>query len=193
MVPVQVSDLSFHFESFTVSQAFDFESLSSTDQYNFLIKTLLQIRIEQFGWNKNYHCGINDKFYIVSDRDTSESTFSYFFFNVLDYKKHIVPLSGDSSLVLYSLCLLQNSGFTQIHKEQNIFEARVDFINFSRRPNVLPGLEGNVSFDSSERVFIHSYFQTYFYQNKARLMDEVIKTINLIEPYFDLDVFKRVF
>jgi hypothetical protein len=49
MVPVQVSDLSFHFESFTVSQAFDFESLSSTDQYNFLIKTLLQIRIEQFG------------------------------------------------------------------------------------------------------------------------------------------------
>jgi hypothetical protein len=190
MVPVKVTYFSFRFETFTVSQAFDLESLSSTDQSNFLIETLLRIRNKQFGLIRNPICKRIDQFYLTTDCDQKDG---FYFFNVLDYKKHIVPLSGDSSLVLYSLCLLQNNGFTRINKEQNIFEVRVDFINFIRRPNVLPGLEENVYFDSSERIDIYFYLKGYFYQNKARLMDDVIKALHLVGLHFDIDDFKRAF
>jgi hypothetical protein len=107
---------------------------------------------------------------------------------VIEYNKHIIPLSGDSSLVLYSLCIIPKSGFTFIN--HNLFEVRGQFINFSIRSK-LPGLEERFSFDSSELVLINSYFKTYVDQNTARLYDEVKKTMDIF--YLNRDEFKREF
>jgi hypothetical protein len=113
-----------------------------------------------------------------------ENTISYYFFHVIDYRKHMFSVNT-LNRSFYSLCILDSSSFINVDKKSNLFEIKLYFINYFIDTNCLPELANNSFYSYNEYILLTNYLNTFVNSNKELLLLEIKNSIFLLDKIID--------
>jgi hypothetical protein len=154
----------FEIQNYTInnSNSKEFINFNDKDQLQFCItefknQFINNLSIQDISF-KNANCYyIYDYFMYITNE-----TFEPYFFEVLDFKKHLIFIN-DKKLTSYTLCIITNVSFLNVDLKKNSFQIKLFYINFIL--NDFPIEFGEIYFGIDKYMVILEYFKVYFNTN----------------------------
>lgn len=184
---IKINEFTFDFYNLIIDPQFDFEKLSENEQYDFLINQLVLHKLNSLKLNIVSPDCVNlfhKNFFFITDKNDD---FSYYFFNVIDYRKNVVSFNQKNKAVFYSFSIIENTSFVKIDNPNKTFGIQLTIVNFRRDTSILPVPMDTVFYSYNDRLFLQSYLNTFVEDHKSTLILETKKTVQLLSQIIDFE------